>query len=74
MHHKFSDTDGDPHNTQRGYFFSHVGWLMRKKHPELKIKSKTLDFSDLLSDPVVRIQKEYEQLVFFLSSFITHVS
>lgn len=22
LHHKFSDTDGDPHNTRRGYFFS----------------------------------------------------
>ena len=58
VHHKFSDTDGDPHNTRRGYFFAHVGWLLRKKHPELKIRSKTLDFSDLLNDPVVRIQKQ----------------
>jgi hypothetical protein len=58
VHHKFSDTDGDPHNTKRGYFFSHVGWLLRKKHPELKIRSKTLDFSDLLSDPVVKFQKQ----------------
>ena len=58
VHHKFSDTNGDPHNTLRGYFFAHVGWLLRKKHPELKIRSKTLDFSDLLNDPVVRIQKQ----------------
>lgn len=56
VHHKWSDTDGDPHNTKRGYFFSHVGWLLRKKHPEMKLRSKTLDFSDLLADPIVRFQ------------------
>ena len=58
VHHKFSDTDGDPHNMRRGFFFTHCGWLMRKKHPAMIEKSKTLDFSDLLADPVVRFQKE----------------
>lgn len=57
-HHKYSDTDGDPHNTKRGYFFAHVGWLLRKKHPELKLKSSALDFSDLLADPVIKWQMD----------------
>ena len=26
VHHKFSETDADPHNTKRGFFFAHVGW------------------------------------------------
>ncbi|CAG2122417.1 unnamed protein product, partial [Medioppia subpectinata] len=34
LHHKHSDTDADPHNSRRGFFFSHVGWLLCKKHPE----------------------------------------
>ena len=38
---------------------SHVGWLLRKKHPLLKERCKKLDFSDLLSDPVVRFQKRH---------------
>lgn len=25
VHHKFSDTDGDIHNTKRGFFFTHCG-------------------------------------------------
>lgn len=33
QHHKYSDTDADPHNASRGFFFSHIGWLMSKKHP-----------------------------------------
>ncbi|KOB70664.1 Acyl-CoA delta-14 desaturase, partial [Operophtera brumata] len=37
LHHRYSDTDGDPHNAKRGFFFSHIGWLMTKKHPYLYI-------------------------------------
>ena len=58
VHHKWSDTDGDPHNTRRGFFFAHCGWLMTKKHPELMLKSAKLDFSDLKRDQVVKFQFE----------------
>lgn len=53
LHHKFTETDADPHNSRRGGFFAHVGWLLTKKHPDVLIKGKTIDNSDLLSDPVV---------------------
>jgi stearoyl-CoA desaturase (delta-9 desaturase) len=26
-HHKFSDADGDPHDSRRGFWYSHVGWI-----------------------------------------------
>jgi stearoyl-CoA desaturase (Delta-9 desaturase) len=26
-HHKLSDKDGDPHDSRRGFWYSHVGWL-----------------------------------------------
>jgi len=32
VHHKYSETDADPHNATRGLFFSHMGWLLVKKH------------------------------------------
>lgn len=28
VHHKYSETDADPHNATRGFFFSHIGWLL----------------------------------------------
>ena len=34
-HHKFSETDADPHNSRRGFFFAHIGWLLVRKHPEV---------------------------------------
>ena len=54
VHHKFSETDADPHNSNRGFFFSHVGWLMTKKHPDVINKGKQIDMSDITSDPVVQ--------------------
>lgn len=57
LHHKYSDTDADPHSVERGLFFSHVGWLLKKKHPEVIKKGKTLDMSDLLADPIVYYNK-----------------
>ena len=58
VHHKWSDTDSDPHNSRRGFFFAHCGYLMTKRHPELLLKSRTLDFSDLKRDQVVKFQFE----------------
>lgn len=52
VHHKYSETDADPHNSNRGFFFAHVGWLMMRKHPQVIRKGKQLDFSDLFQDPV----------------------
>lgn len=32
QHHHFTDTELDPHNSRRGFFYSHVGWIMFYKH------------------------------------------
>ena len=58
VHHKYSETDADPHNAHRGLFFSHVGWLMCKKHPDVKEKGKALDIKDLVADPVLALQRK----------------
>ncbi|KAL7643598.1 UNVERIFIED_CONTAM: hypothetical protein RMT77_005581 [Armadillidium vulgare] len=70
VHHKFSETDADPHNAQRGFFFSHMGWLMYRKHPDVIKKGKTLDVSDLLNDPVVLFQKNYYVPLMVLACFV----
>lgn len=54
VHHKFSETEADPHNAKRGFFFSHVGWLMMKKNPAVIEKGNAIDMSDITSDPVVQ--------------------
>ncbi|XP_077207214.1 stearoyl-CoA desaturase [Paroedura picta] len=75
VHHKFSETDADPHNATRGFFFSHVGWLLVRKHPDVIEKGKKLDLSDLKADKVVMFQRRYYKtsvvlLCFLFPSFV----
>jgi len=58
-HHKYSETNADPHNATRGFFFSHVGWLLVKKHPDVIEKGKRLNYDDIYADPVCAIQHKY---------------
>lgn len=70
VHHKFSETDADPHNATRGFFFSHIGWLLCKKHPDVIAKGKSLDLSDLRADPIVMFQKKHYMLLMPVACFI----
>ncbi|KAL4471378.1 hypothetical protein ABPG74_008271 [Tetrahymena malaccensis] len=58
LHHKFSDTDLDPHTMNRGFFFAHMGWLLVKKSKALVDEGYKIDVQDLLNDPVVMFQKK----------------
>jgi stearoyl-CoA desaturase (delta-9 desaturase) len=60
VHHKHSDTPADPHNASRGFFFSHIGWLMLKKDPAVIRAGKELDFTDLQSDSFVAFQESMD--------------
>ena len=31
-HHKYADTDRDPHSPQKGFWWSHMGWVLSGKH------------------------------------------
>lgn len=58
LHHKYSDTDADPHNATRGFFYSHVGWLLVRKHEQVKKKGKVMDMTDICENPVLKFQKK----------------
>ncbi|XP_065215054.1 acyl-CoA Delta-9 desaturase-like [Planococcus citri] len=63
IHHKFSETNADPVNSSRGFWFSHIGWMTMKRHPAVLQKGKSIDMSDVLSDPVVEfIEKHFDVL------------
>ncbi|XP_050087450.1 acyl-CoA Delta-9 desaturase-like [Anopheles aquasalis] len=64
QHHKFSDTDADPHNANRGFFFSHIGWLLSRKHPKVIEYGKKIDMSDLEADPLIMFQKRHYKLLY----------
>ena len=57
VHHKHSDTELDPHNINKGFFFSHIGWLLTNKSPEVIKAGKEIDCNDLLNDWIVVLNK-----------------
>uniref|UniRef100_H2XUS4 Acyl-CoA desaturase-like n=3 Tax=Ciona intestinalis TaxID=7719 RepID=H2XUS4_CIOIN len=66
VHHKFSETDADPHNANRGFVFSHIGWIVMKEHPSVDEKRNIMDVSDLLEDKVVAFQHRYYGILVLL--------
>lgn len=60
VHHKHSETNADPHDATRGFFFAHVGWLLVKKHKNVIEAGKQLSFEDLEADPVVMFQRRLD--------------
>nr|XP_022900750.1 acyl-CoA desaturase 1-like [Onthophagus taurus] len=53
LNYQNSETDADPHNSNRDFFFAHIGWLMMKKHTEVIRKGASIDMSDIKNDPIL---------------------
>jgi len=51
-HHKHVDTDDDPYDITKGFFWAHMGWLMFKLKPEQPVNN----VSDLYNDKLVAWQ------------------
>lgn len=79
VHHKYSETDADPHDARRGFFFAHVGWLFTTPHPDVVAKRKAVDVSDLEADPIVMWQKRQKTysiryvIRFFLQGTLSNI-
>jgi stearoyl-CoA desaturase (delta-9 desaturase) len=58
LHHLYSDTPADPHDSNRGFWFSHVGWLLVKKNKAVTEAGRTINMNDLKADALVMFQKK----------------
>ncbi|KAG0173104.1 hypothetical protein DFQ28_001051 [Apophysomyces sp. BC1034] len=55
-HHRWTDSDKDPYAATRGFFFSHIGWMLIRR-PKGRIGYADTD--DLRKDTLVRLQHKY---------------
>jgi len=55
-HHRYTDTDRDPYNAKRGFFYAHLGWMLVKQNGK---KVGWADISDLQADPMIQWQHKY---------------
>lgn len=53
-HHAYSDTDRDPHNSGRGFLWSHVEWMYRRNPARLSRAEERHFAPDLFADPYYR--------------------
>ena len=58
-HHKFVDSNADPKNARRGFFFAHIGWWCVKKNEQVIIYGRKLSHKDLMDDTLIVIQHKY---------------
>jgi stearoyl-CoA desaturase (delta-9 desaturase) len=59
LHHRHTDTDLDPHNIHRGFWFSHMGWLLVKPTPEVQEALRQVNLQDLEADKLLVQQRHY---------------
>jgi len=64
-HHRYTDTDLDPYNAHKGFFYSHIGWMLFKP----RRKPGVADISDLNKNEVVRWQHRYFVYLILLMGF-----
>ena len=65
-HHKHVDTDDDPYDISKGFFWAHMGWLMFKLKPD----SPMNNVQDLKRDRLVAWQDKWVHGIAFFMSFI----
>ena len=64
-HHKHVDTDDDPYDITKGFFWAHMGWLMFKLKPDSPLDN----VEDLKKDRLVSLQHKFVHPLSFLVSF-----
>ncbi len=53
---RYTDTDKDPYNANRGFWYSHIGWMLLKQDPA---KIGRAGIEDLNADPWIRWQHKF---------------
>jgi stearoyl-CoA desaturase (delta-9 desaturase) len=61
-HHRYTDTDRDPYNIQKGFWHAHIMWVLVKQ-PK---KNNRVDISDIMHDRIVVWQHKY----YFIAALI----
>jgi stearoyl-CoA desaturase (Delta-9 desaturase) len=70
MHHRYTDTELDPHSIQYGFWYSHIGWLFYMKSQQLQDAAKKIDMSDIEKDSIVMFQKQHYAVLSNLFCFL----
>lgn len=48
IHHRFEDTDKDPYSIKKGFWYAHMGWMMKTESVNLPIQAPDLEKNKLI--------------------------
>ena len=65
-HHRYEDTEKDPYNINRGFWFAHIGWLLRLDDS----KRDYSNVNDLQADPLCAFQHRFYATSAILTGFV----
>lgn len=65
-HQHVDDIYQDPYSAKRGFWFSHIGWML-KDHPSSRYDYKNI--ADLTADPMLRMQHDHYHIWVAVTSF-----
>lgn len=70
-HHRRTDSDDDPYNIKRGFWWAHIGWVLFK---DVEQDTGPRDVSDLERDPLVRFQHRHYYTLALGAGFLLPVA
>ena len=70
MHHRYTDSELDPHSIQYGFWYSHIGWLFFKKNQALRDAAGKIDMTDIGNDSIVMFQKQHYTILSNVFCFV----
>lgn len=70
-HHAYTDTEKDPHNIAKGFFFAHIGWVFYKADTDF-MNAKNI--TDLHKDKWVMFQEKHYMTIAILSGWILPIA
>ena len=65
-HHRHTDTDLDPYNSERGLLWTHIGWIIF----DTDLRPGPTDISDLKNDPLVQWQHRWYFAILTIVGYI----
>lgn len=72
-HHRYTDSDKDPYNIKRGFWYAHVGWLFYNRDTNINVGERRrydVDVYDLANDDLLLWQDKYYSLLATFAAFI----
>lgn len=73
-HHRYVDTEKDPHSIRKGLFWSHMGWCLFRPHLKVQNSIRECTGDDLENDPLIQWQeKNYVELVILTGALVPSV-